>query len=312
VCGQGHEDNTVGGASGYAEVYLAPNLTSGPTENGCGDIATADYRGGYSAIVAVHELLHTLGALDTSSSPGPPNACPGNAAHVCDNALDIMEPQGTTYWIDDTFLDFGNNDYYGMPATDTWWDVQDSAWLRHLNAPTYTLEIASGVGVASTVSDLPGIDCTGTAHCLSTWDADTSVTLSATPAHGYARVQWGGACGNAGPGFDCTLAMTANQNVTVSYLKALAAGALSAPHQTGSRLQVKLRLNRAPVRGEASIACRATAGLKLVSHTISGTSASCVWSVPARLHGRRVAGRITIATDLGSTVGRAWSLKLRR
>ncbi len=312
VCGQGHEDPTGGGAAGYAEVYLAPNLTSGPTENGCGDIGTPDDRGGYSAIVAVHELLHTLGAVDTTTSPGPPNACPGSPAHVCDNALDIMEPQGTTYWLDDTYLDYGNDDYYGMPASDRWWDIQDSVWLRHLNAPTYTLEVKAGVGVASTVSDLPGVACTGSAPCVSTWDANTSVTLTAAPAAGYVRVRWGGACASARATDDCTVALTANQAVTVSYLKELAVAAFTAPRQIGARLQVTLRLSRAPLLGEASAACRATAGLKLVSHAITGTLATCAWSVPARLRGRRVTGRITVERNDGTSVGRAWSLRLRR
>jgi hypothetical protein len=315
TCGQGHEDPTTGGASGYAEVFLAPNLTSGPTESGCGDITTPDDRGGYSAIVAMHELLHTFGALDTTSSPGPPHACPGDPAHSCDpgdNGLDIMRPSGITYWLDDTYLDFGNDDYYAMPATDTWWDVQDSAWLRHLNAPTYTLAVTAGAGVASTTSDLPGVDCAGTTPCSSTWDANTSVTLTAIPLHGYASVRWGGACASAGATSDCTLPMTANKVVTVSYLKAIAVVAFTAPRQVGGSVQVKLRLSRAPLRGEASIICRATAGLKLRSHTISGTVASCSWSVPARLRGRRVTGHVTVESDGGSSVGRAWSLKLRR
>jgi hypothetical protein len=312
TCGQGHEDPTAGGVSGYAEVFLAPNLTSGPTDSGCGDIATPDDRGGYSAIVAMHELLHTFGALDTTSSPGPPHACPGNEAHACDNPLDIMEPNGTTYWLDDTYLDFGNDDYYNMPAADTWWDVQDSAWLRHLNAPTYTLTVAGGAGVAATTSDLPGVDCAGAAPCTSTWDANTAVTLSATPAKGYTRVQWGGACASAGSSRDCMLTMSANQAASVSFLKALAVAAFTAPHQVGARVQVKLKLSRTPARGEAKVVCRATAGLKLVGHTISGSVATCAWSVPKRLDGRRVSGHAIVETDGGATLTRAWSLKLRR
>ncbi len=308
VCGRGSAD------AGYAQVYLAPDLKSGPTDSGCGNIESPDDRGGYSAIVAMHELLHSLGALDTTSSPGPPHACPGDAAHSCDpgdNQLDIMRPAGVTYWLDETYLDFGNDDYYGMPASDTWGDVQDSPWLRHLNAPSYTLDLAPGAGVASTTSDLPGVDCTGSTHCVSTWDAGTSVTLAATPAKGYARIQWGGACASAGTSSECTVAMTANQAVTLSYLKAVAVTALTAPRQIGKRVQVTLRLSRAPLHGEASVACRATTGLKLVSHVISGAAATCSWSVPARLRGSRVSGHIAVETDTGGTAARAWSLRLR-
>ena len=312
ICGQGHEDNTVGGASGYAEVFLASNLTSDPTQNGCGDIATPANRGGYSAIVAVHELLHTLGALDTATTPGPPNACPGNAAHVCDNELDIMEPQGTTYWIDETYLDFNNDDYYNMPATDKWWDVQDSIWLRHLNAPSYTLAVSLGAGAASASSDLPGAECAAGAPCISTWDGGTSVTLRATPAKGYTHPVWGGGCASAGASSDCTIAMNANEGASVAFLKALSVVTVAAPHQIAKRVSVGMRLNRTPASGEASVACRATVGLKLVRHSIAGTLATCSWSVPPRLAGKRVSGRITVVTDGGNALERAWALKLRR
>jgi hypothetical protein len=316
TCGQGHEDPANGGSAGYAEVFLAPNLTSGPTESGCGDISTPDDRGGYSALVAMHELLHTFGALDTTSNPGPPHACPGNAAHSCDpndvNHLDIMEPFGVTYWLDDTFLDYGNDDYYNMPSSDTWWDVQDSTWLRHLNAPSYSLDLTNGTGVAATTSDLPGVECTGTAHCVSTWDANTAVTLAAAPARGFAQIVWGGACASAGTSLTCDVKITANQVVSVSYLRSLAVSSFGPARQVGGRVQVKLTLSRAPVAGEASLACRATPGLKLVGLKISGRAASCAWSIPKRLRGHRVSGRLAVASDTGTSLARAWSLKLKR
>jgi hypothetical protein len=73
-----------------------------------------------------------------------------------------------------------------------------------------------------------------------------------------------------------------------------------------------LNMNRAPAAGEADVRCRATAGLKLVQHSISRTAASCAWTVPARLRGHRVSGRIEIGADDGTTLARAFSLKLVR
>jgi hypothetical protein len=309
ICGQGHEDAVNGGAAGYAAVFIAPNLESSPFESGCGEVETPDDRGGYSAIVAIHELLHTFGALDTNSNPGPPHACPGTPAHACDNPLDIMEPAGETYWLDETFLDFGNDDYYAHSGA--WWDVQDSTWLRHLNEPTFTLDLTTGEGVATTTSDLPGVDCRGAAHCVSTWDANTAVVLSAAPAPGYARVVWGGACAATGSSPTCSLTLSASASVTVSSLKQLAIASFAAPLQSGSRIQAKLTLSRVPLAGEASVACRATPGLKLVSHAIRGTVAACVWSIPKRLRGHRVSGRVNVDTDSGGSLGRAWALKLR-
>jgi hypothetical protein len=161
-----------------------------------------------------------------------------------------------------------------------------------------------------TTSDLPGVDCT--AHCTSTWDSNASVTLSAMPHPGYSHIVWGGACAGPHAGTDCTLVMTANQPVSVSFLKTLAVASFTAPRQVGKRLQVQLRLSRAPATREANIACRATTGLKLVAHAIARNIATCAWSVPSRLHGRRVTGHITVSTDSGGTLGRAWALKLRR
>ena len=125
------------------------------------------------------------------------------------------------------------------------------------------------------------------------------MTLTATPATGYSTAQWGGACASAGSTADCTLAMTANQAVTVSFLKALTVASLSVPREVGGRVQVKLKLSRTAAPGEAKVVCRATAGLKLIAHTISGAVATCAWSVPARLHGRRVTGNVTVTTDSG-------------
>jgi hypothetical protein len=105
--------------------------------------------------------------------------------------------------------------------------------------------------------------------------------------------------------------MSANQKVTVSYTRQLAVASFAAPRQTGTRLQARLTLSRRPLAGEARLACRATPGLKLVSHAIAGSRATCLWSVPKRLHGRRVSGRVTVGTDSGASLARAWSLKLR-
>lgn len=309
TCGQGHEDPTAGGPNGYAEVFIAPNLVSSPSQSGCGALTSPEYRGGYSAMVAAHELLHTLGALDTWDTPGPPHGCPGDAAHACDNPLDIMEPQGVTYWVDDTLLDSGNDDYYAHSGG--WWDVQDSTWLHRLDQPSYTLDVTAGAGVAETTTDLPGLDCLGAAHCTSTWDAGSVVTLSAVPSANFVRVEWGGACAGAGESADCTLTLGANAVVTVAYVRQLVVASFAAPRQTGSRLQTKLTLSRAPLPGEAHLACSATKGLKVVTRVLSGSQATCTWSIPPRLRGRRVSGRVVVSTDTGDSFGRAWSLKLR-
>ncbi len=71
-------------------------------------------------------------------------------------------------------LDVERDDYYGHSGS--WWDVQDSAWLSHLDAPQYPLSVAkTGAGSGSISSDLPGIACPPV--CSIGWDAGTVVKL---------------------------------------------------------------------------------------------------------------------------------------
>lgn len=309
ICGQARQNPTAGGALGYAGVWLAPNIESTPTSSGCGQIESPGNRGGYSAMVAAHELIHTFGGLDTWSTAHPPNACPDTPAHACDSDFDIMRPSGVTYWLDNAVLDAGHDDYYAHSGS--WWDVQDSSWLSHLNEPTYSVDITQGSGVSTVSSDLPGVECSPGAACHSTWDNGSAVVLTAEPADGYTRVVWGGTCASAGATPTCSLTMNANAAVTVSFLPRLALASF-ATHVTRARIQAVLNMNRAPAAGEADVRCHAMAGLKLVQHSISGTRAICAWTVPARLRGHRASGRIEIGADDGTTLARAFSLKLVR
>jgi hypothetical protein len=256
-------------------------------------------------MVAVHELIHTFGAVPAEA----PHTCPDSPGHVCDSDLDIMRPGGLTYWLDNTALDFNHDDYYAHSGS--WWDVQDSSWLSHLNEPTYSIDVTEGAGVASVSSDLPGIECSAGAACHSTWDNGTAVVLTAVAADGYTRAVWGGACAPAAAESLCSVTMNANAPVTVSFLKSLAVASF-ATHVTRARIQAVLKLSRPPAAGEAAVACRATPGLKLVQHSIAGTQATCGWTVPRSLRGHRVSGHINVGADDGTELDRAFSLKLPR
>ena len=59
--------------------------------------------------IAAHELLHALGAVPL----GDPHTCPGDAAHVCDNPLDVLYPFASGQPLSALFLDFNHDDYYG-------------------------------------------------------------------------------------------------------------------------------------------------------------------------------------------------------
>jgi hypothetical protein len=309
VCGTGYINPTTGGAAGYAGVWIAANQESTPETRGCGNMEDPQYRGGYTAAVAAHELIHTFGALDTWDNPGPPHMCPSSPGHACDSPLDIMEPAGGTYWIDNMYLDFNHDDYYAHSGT--WWDVQDSPWLTHLNETPDTLTITEGVGVASVASDQPGLACSAGAACVTSWQPGSQIRLTATPTAGFSRAVWGGGCADAGATSECDLTLSANTDVTLSYLKPLAIGRFATSLlRRPTRLKATLTLSRVPTAGEASLACSAAAGLRLVTHTISRTAATCVWSVPRRLAGRRVSGRVVVNVDDGSHLSHTFAVRL--
>jgi hypothetical protein len=78
-------------------------------------------------VVAVHELVHVLGAVTT----GAPHLC--NAGHVCDVPNDLMGATLTGSELEAHVLDGGRDDYYGHAGP--WLDVQDSIFLERLDSP---------------------------------------------------------------------------------------------------------------------------------------------------------------------------------
>lgn len=187
-------DPTVCGQSG-----LAP--FSGPTY---AFVYLASCAGVPSAAVAAHELIHALGALP----PGAPHPCRNDAGHPCDSMQDILYPFASGQPLLAQLLDVGRDDYYGHVGG--WFDVQDSAWLRHLDVPLVPLSI--GVTGGGTVRSLqPGPECTAT--CAVEWEAGSTVQLEAVPTTGRRFLRWSGAC----TGERCSLQMTAPQTVTAVF-----------------------------------------------------------------------------------------------
>lgn len=151
----------------YAFVYLGA----------CADVP--------SAAIAAHELLHALSALP----PGAPHPCSAeDDGHPCDSQQDVLYPFAGETPLAQLLLDAGHDDYYAHSGT--WFDVQDSIWLRHVGDQA-TLSIAVR-GRGRVVSLLPGPDCSGT--CATEWDRGTRVQLEAIPGNGQRLVRWGGAC----------------------------------------------------------------------------------------------------------------------
>jgi hypothetical protein len=176
-----------------------------PNGEGVAVVFLSSCQGLSTSVVAAHELLHALGALP----PGAPHACPGDPGHPCDSPLDILYPTADGTPLSGLTLDVGHDDYYAHSGT--WFDVQDSRWLRHLDTPPVHLSVTI-VGSGSVASDVPGISCT--ASCESDWDANQAVDLTPTPADGMRFVRWSGACGGRS---DCLLAFDQPETVTALF-----------------------------------------------------------------------------------------------
>jgi hypothetical protein len=110
VCGQGAAPSRLGFA-GMAVIYV----------DSCGATTSDSLR----PIVAVHELVHTFGAV----TDGAPHAC--SDGHVCDVENDLMTASLSGEELETHVLDAGRDDYYGHSGS--WTDVQDSRFLERLD-----------------------------------------------------------------------------------------------------------------------------------------------------------------------------------
>jgi subtilisin family serine protease len=84
-------------------------------------------------------------------------------------------------------------------------------------APPVLTVTKAGAGSGTVTSTPPGITCGTT--CSATFAADATVTLTATPATGFAFANWSGDCAGPGP---CTVTMTLGRSVTATFQDATA------------------------------------------------------------------------------------------
>lgn len=211
VCGQGGSEPS---GFGVAVVY----------HRSCVGVSTA--------AVAVHEIVHTLGAVSRQA----PHDCDGESSgHTCDDQRDLMFPSIGGEPLASKILDPGRDDYYGHAGG--WTDTQDSAWLVRLDSQAPLALTVSGPGSVS--ADVPGLLCA--ASCTTTWNAGQRIALSATPSAGSRLVRWTGACsGSAG--------------CTVSVAPGIAVSAMFGP--ASFRLSVAVAGKGAVRSSRAGITCR--------------------------------------------------------
>jgi hypothetical protein len=132
---------------------------------------------------AAHEIITAMGGV----ADGAPHRCPGRA-DTCDSSFDVMWQYIPAAPLSDAILDPGRDDYYGHSGL--WPDIQDSRFLKHLDAPAHLTVAITGAGLVE--SDVNGVTCSVT--CGTDWDAGTLIYLTATPGNGLRFVRWSGAC----------------------------------------------------------------------------------------------------------------------
>ena len=183
ICGTSFTNELDGGPLGFSFLFLESNCFD--------DLGQA----GGLARVALHELIHNLGAVPAVA----PNDCPPpDSGHVCDSKTDIMYPytyDGDT--LATAVLDVNHDDYYDH--TGAWWDVRNSPWLVHL--PQFLLS-ATALGHGK-VTGVPGVAACGPS-CSATLDSDLAVKLVPRPAAGSVFLGWRGTCKGTGA---CKVAM---------------------------------------------------------------------------------------------------------
>jgi Divergent InlB B-repeat domain len=194
LCGQSTVAPNEGGRYAYSLVY----------SQAChADVGT----GVVTASVVAHELGHNLGAVPPG---GPPHACEGDTAHICDDENDLMFPYTRGQGLSAVSLDAGHDDYYAHSGA--WWDLQDSAWLAHIGSQFALTVTVGGSGKGTVSSASPGISCP--ASCSATFDPGTQVELSATPGDHTRFVGWSGGC-TADP---CVVTMSSAQTVVAKFV----------------------------------------------------------------------------------------------
>ena len=198
-CGLTRSNPVAGGASGAAVVYFS------------GGVCLMDQLGSgnsWPAATAAHELLHALNAF--AIGLGGPNIC--NSGHVCDAPEDILasDPRSPLH-LSDRVLDVGRDDYYGHSGP--WWDIQDSAWLAHLELPPVDLTIAIDSKTGGVVG--LGTDLSCDAFCTFRADGGADLHLTAIDSDTARFTGWTGGC--AGQPIECNVKPTESTAISAVF-----------------------------------------------------------------------------------------------
>jgi Tol biopolymer transport system component len=191
--------------------------TQSPTTSGCGDndhpVTTC-----YGT-----PKLTAMNPVDGSVVIDPATSQPWNPAICCKYngvwAL-VVNENDSTLWVGGEFTRVGGTWTYDA-GTNAWTQAHGlKQWyFAQLAAPVATVHPLSvvsadiGTGVGSVTSDVGGINCGSI--CAADFADATVVTLTATPAAGFAFLGWAGDC--AGTTSPCQVTMDRARHVTASF-----------------------------------------------------------------------------------------------
>jgi Tol biopolymer transport system component len=167
--------------------------------------------------------LTAMNPVDGSVVIDPATSQPWNPTICCKYngvwAL-VVNRNDATLWVGGEFTKVGGTWSYDA-STNSWTQVHGTkqSYFAQLQAPAATIHPLSvtsvdiGTGVGSIASDVGGINC-GTS-CSADYASGTVVTLTATPAAGFAFLGWSGDCGGAVS--PCQVTMDQARRVTASF-----------------------------------------------------------------------------------------------
>lgn len=164
--------------------------------------------------------------------------------------------------------------------------------------------VRAGAGGGTVTSDPAGIDCGAT--CTTSYDAGTSVTLSASPAQGSRFVGWDQdtGCGSAST---CTLVLSASRTVTATFALLrpdLAVTSLGAPPTTRNR-GATFAIGDTTANGGDAAAGASVTRFYLSTDTVAGSdrALSGQRNVAALAPGASSAGTTTVTIPAGTPLG---------
>ena len=198
-------DNSTGGGDGEAEVFIGqPNTaqTATPVTGAASNVGsqTADVAGTVNPHLQQTTWHVEYGTgLGYGNLTGNQTLAAGSTAQAVSTSLSSLSPS-TTY-------------HYRLVATNASGTTNgaDQTFTTTSGITQHALSV-SKTGSGTVTSNPGGISCG--ADCSQSYDENTDVTLTATPAAGWSFTSWGGACSGSG---SCQVTMDAAKNVTATF-----------------------------------------------------------------------------------------------